>query len=606
MTHESLKDDYTKADSARRAFETLHQDGNQERAMKELQARINENENLIAIQENQLEDNRVSNERLERELNSLRPAAIRVKEFDDEVKELKSQNDALGKKANMVDHYIRKLEASNNVERDNKYLRSRIDTLEENQKDYDTVHQLSERRENTIQEYGIKFAAYELDFTNVNSEFAILKSESRQKDFEIETLKARQAADERFIQELQEQISSTNHVPHFADSSGEGPRNLTLEDELAEAPDPSPNYLLDISRLQAENQLLKSGIAGTTNATLQTDLEESERKCKRLAENLRDLTEQQAITQKQLEAALKTSTHEKYVLAVDEAMKQGPFKMLMVEFYRDEAIASTRELERNATEDLKATKAKLADIQSQLTSQYRDLVAAQADCTINFRFMLRTETNWETVAAVDQDELDALENLKQTNQIITSSFKNDLILLQSRHKNLIIDFDQQRAHLVESLLDRESLRKDLEIAKIGRSSSLDLAESGRNKDIDAEEEKVRTASQSLKEVSPEYDSRRERKPKNVAKLFGKLVPSRIRNEPPKVPFLTGDEAIEARELARERQAIGSLQSVHLDNLSSILPRTPPPVRCYTQDLDRSRKRPMIQTNKYRSGPNNKK
>ena len=381
MGHESLKDEYAKADSRKRALETLQEDGNQERALKDLQTRINENENLIATQENQLEDNRASKERLERELNALRPAAIRVRELDDEVKELKSQNDTLEKKANQVDHYIRKLEASNNVEKDNRYLRSRIDTLEDNQKDYDLVHQRAERQDNTIREYGIKFAAYELEFTNVNSEFAILKSESRQKDVEIDTLKARQAADEKFIQELQEQIGSGNHpAPHSPDSPGGGPRNLTLEDELAQAPNPTPNYLLEISRLQAENQLLKSGSSGTNNATLQIDLEDSERKCKRLAENLRDLTERQAITQKQLEAVLQTSTHEKYVSAVNDAMKEGPLKMLMVEFYRDNAIASTRDLERKATEELKTTKAKLTEVQSQLESQYRDLIAAQGDC----------------------------------------------------------------------------------------------------------------------------------------------------------------------------------------------------------------------------------
>ena len=382
MGHEDLKDLYTKADSKSRALETLQKDGNQERAIKDLQARVDENETLIASQENQLEDYRVSKEKQERELNSLRPNAIRVKELDDEVKEMKSQNDALAKKANMVEHFQRKLEASNSIEKDNKVLRQRIDTLESNMKDYNETYQLSERRENTIGEYEKKFAAYELEFTNLNSEFTFWKSDSRQKDVEIETLKARQAADEKFIQELQEQISSGNPAPPSPNSPAGGPRNLTLEDELAQAPDSTPNYLLDISRLQAENQLLKSGSAGTTNATLRIDLEESERKCQRLAENLRDLTEQQAITQKQLEAVLKTSTHEKYVSAVDNAMKQGPLKMLMVEFYRDNAIASIRDLERKATEELKITKTKLAEAQSQLTSHHRDLLATRADCTL--------------------------------------------------------------------------------------------------------------------------------------------------------------------------------------------------------------------------------
>jgi protein HOOK3 len=275
-----------------------------------------------------------------------------------------------------------KLESLNNTERDNKALRGRIDTLEANMKDYNRVYQQNERQKNTIMEYEKKFADYEVEITNLNAEFASWKKDSREKDLEIESLKATQAADEKFIQELQEQIKTSEPEPHSPGSPTGGRRNLTLEEELNQAPDPTPNYLLEISRLKAENQLLKSGSAGNTNATLRIDLEESERKCQRLAENLRKLTEQQAITQKQLEAVLETSSNEKYVSAVDEAMKQGPLKMLMVEFYRDNAIASTRDLARKATEELKATKAKLAETQMSLTAQYRDLLAAQADCTL--------------------------------------------------------------------------------------------------------------------------------------------------------------------------------------------------------------------------------
>lgn len=381
MGHEELKDLYTKADSRVRALETL-QDGNQERALKDLQARFEENEVLIASQENQLDDYRVSKEKQERELNSLRPNAVRVKELVDETKELKSQNDALAKKANMVDHFQRKLETMNSVERENKSLHGRIDILERNMKDFNEVFQQNVKLENTINEYGIKFAAYERELNTLTSEYNVSKKESRQKEDEIETLKIRQAADERFIQDLQEQLRSGSTVPISPHSPAEG-RNLTLEEELEQAPDPTTNYLLEISRLQAENQLLKSGSAGGSNATLRIDLEESDRKCQRLAENLRDLTEQQAITQKQLEAVLKTSTHEKYVSAVDEALKLGPFKMLMVEFYRDNAIASTRDLERKANEELKATKAKLADVQSEVTAHHRDLLAVQADCTLS-------------------------------------------------------------------------------------------------------------------------------------------------------------------------------------------------------------------------------
>ena len=58
--------------------------------------------------------------------------------------------------------------------------------------------------------------------------------------------------------------------------------------------------------------------------------------------------------------------------------------MLMENFYRDNAIARTRDIERKTTEELIVTKAKLADAQFELTSQTRDLLAAKAECKISF------------------------------------------------------------------------------------------------------------------------------------------------------------------------------------------------------------------------------
>lgn len=187
------------------------------------------------------------------------------------------------------------------------------------------------------------------------------------------------------------------------------------------------------------------------------------------------------------------------------------------------------------------------------------------------------------MAAVDQEELQAIDDLKHTNEIITSSLTNDLQLLQKRHKNLIIDFDQQRAHLVESLLDRENLRKDLESAKKNRPTpTLDLAEA------EGYAEREKTKLQSLKEVSREQHSPKEKLPAKktgASKFFKSMLSPRSRNKPehPKFPVTSGRETIEAAELAQERQAIGTLQRDPNPDISSShpnMPQPPPPVKRY--------------------------
>ena len=133
IRHEELKELYHQRDDQARKLETL-QDGCQEDHIKGLKAQVDESNNLIATQEHQLEDYRVSKEKQQRELNSLRPNASRVRELEDEVKELRSDIDSLSKKANMVEHFQRKLESLNATERENTSLRQRIDILQRDRK----------------------------------------------------------------------------------------------------------------------------------------------------------------------------------------------------------------------------------------------------------------------------------------------------------------------------------------------------------------------------------------------------------------------------------------------------------------------------------------
>jgi protein HOOK3 len=71
--------------------------------------------------------------------------------------------------------------------------------------------------------------------------------------------------------------------------------------------------MLELSRLRAENQLLKSGTGSTTVATLRIELEEAERARKHLDGSYRQLTEENAIVQEQLRAIAGESTSEKSV-----------------------------------------------------------------------------------------------------------------------------------------------------------------------------------------------------------------------------------------------------------------------------------------------------
>ena len=68
----------------------------------------------------------------------------------------------------------------------------------------------------------------------------------------------------------------------------------------------------------------------------------------------------------------------------------------------------------------------------------------------------------DIVAAIEREEIDALEDLKAVNKIITSSLQNDLLTLQSKHKNLTTDFELQQKQLYEAIISKDRVIKEKE------------------------------------------------------------------------------------------------------------------------------------------------
>lgn len=310
QSHDELLEHSTKQDNKLRGYENSDE-GDQSDYIKSLNIRIQEQEDLIASQENQVESDRIAREKLSKELSNLRPAAQRLVELEDEVKELKTANIALSRKANTVEHYQKKVEQLSVVEKENANLRDRLDTLQGNQKDFDRVYDENTKIKATLKEYQQRFHSYELTYVELSTQKKHIEEQLRLRDDQVQALTARQQHDEKFIDQLQEQIKTNSTGPISPDSPTSKLGGLSLEEELERSEDPTPNLMLEVSRLRAENQLLKSNTTSTSNDALQIDLEEAERIKRRLQENLRDLTEKHTLGQEQLSAMISESASEK-------------------------------------------------------------------------------------------------------------------------------------------------------------------------------------------------------------------------------------------------------------------------------------------------------
>jgi protein HOOK3 len=372
------------SDDADRQLEALResQSGHQDEYIKNLHEKIAEQEDIIARQESVAEDNRVRSETQSKELNSLRPAAEKLLELEDQVKELTTENATLKRKANTLDNYQKKLEGLANVEKENALLRQQCDTYAENQKDYDHIHHRNETLMKSIEEYQSRFENYETEKMDEISRRKRLQEEIRRQEAQIESLNSRQLHDETFITSLQEQIrtntSGALSSPSSPTRNGAAPMNL--EEELERSEDVTPNYSLEISRLKAEIALLKSTSGGTTNLNLRKDLEEAIRVKKQLEERYQALNEDYALGQEQLNSIISNSTSEQLVPMINMLMSIGPIRIFNENYYRNDAMLQTRKLYLEANAELAAVKNQLIETQNELSSQNREILSARGDC----------------------------------------------------------------------------------------------------------------------------------------------------------------------------------------------------------------------------------
>lgn len=405
-------------------------DGDHESRLESLKKRIQDDNNFIARQEQQIEDDRVLRENQERELRELRPAAEQLRLLQDEYQMLKVQSEEFQKKANTVDHYKRQVESLSDLRKTNTTLKERIETLENNQNDYDNVFRENQALETSSREATRRFQSLVEDRAVLESELKAFRETNRELTDRIELLQQQRLNDEEMIKNLHEDRQLNNSLPSpGSPPSPSAAKPLSLEEELERSSDSGSSHTLTlkISRLETEIALLKSSTGGATNANLRIDLEESDRVKKRYQETLQQLQEEHAIAMQQLNALMSKVTSEK-----------------------DEALAATRKAYLETNQELTSTKVKLAQIQSELSSQNRELLAAKADLN-----------------ALGQEELQALETLKATNETITTSLQNDLLDLQNKLKNVTTDYDQQKSHYFKVLLEKDQLRQDIASLQAG-------------------------------------------------------------------------------------------------------------------------------------------
>jgi protein HOOK3 len=153
----------------------------------------------------------------------------------------------------------------------------------------------------------------------------------------------------------------------------------SLEAELEQS-ESGTRTSLEVSRLRAENQLLKgNATAAQDAAALRIQLEEEERIRKREEQKYNELYEKHVIASQQVTAILNASIAEGLVKGVNAAMLIGQLEMLTPEYYSSEAFANLRKSYLNSTEKLSAAERRIHDLEAELEGTKRELLSAHND-----------------------------------------------------------------------------------------------------------------------------------------------------------------------------------------------------------------------------------
>ncbi|KAJ3958578.1 hypothetical protein N0V92_004851 [Colletotrichum tropicale] len=470
-SYDDLKDEVVAKGRELEAFHSA-QDGAGKEVIRSLELKLREQDELIANQEAQAEDDRIAKERLQSEVSALKAKTQKLEALDDEVKELRFKNEELSRKANMVERYKQKLEAQSTLSKEMDNLLYEKEQMQRDLIEYEKVLKRNQALEQTNEQYASKLRDYELQYVELDAQRRALHDDTMQLRARLQSLDAQRLSDERLISELQEQIATgagSSAMSPDAASAG-----FSLEQELDSAGSSAPpNLSLEVSRLKAENNLLRSGMGSASeNARLRQELEDERRQRERLQSTYNETFEKHQLAEAQVSALIGGGGE-------------------------NEVLANLKIQVAQMTHELQAEKRKLTEVQAQLADKDRELLSARTD-----------------LSAVAKDSVTALEELKSTDQLISASVREELEAARLQIRNLSADLENRQSSLINALLEKDKLRKELDEAKEGRQDGAESSEVSQKREDKIEKLRARLKerqSQLEKSEQEKYDLQRKLK-----------------------------------------------------------------------------------------------
>ncbi|KAK1772925.1 hypothetical protein QBC33DRAFT_33906 [Phialemonium atrogriseum] len=395
--------------------------------IRKLEQEKREEVHLIDTLQAQVEDDRLERIRLRNELEHFKNKAEQAKDLEDRVKELEHERDNLNSRLKQAEWYKKSAEQAKITDQKNRELESQNHELREQVQEFDKLKADNEIMHHTCQQYRKQMGTYESEKFEDQAIKASLKEENETLKLEKQVLADQLRIGEDQIKDLQERMQVGILLQPPASPGGNG-ASSNLERELeTTSTDPAIRYRLEISRLEAENKLLKNNMGvAADNERLRSEVDFEKQKHKAIEDMYADANNKYVLAQEQIKVLLSNMKGER-----DQSYEEKKTKLA-------DTIA---ELDRH--------RAKIQKLESELADRNRELLAAQTDLN-----------------AVGQQSIDALEVLKSSDQLISASLRTELESTREKIKLREIDLEQLRQQLTNALISKDHLRQQLDDAGI--------------------------------------------------------------------------------------------------------------------------------------------
>ncbi len=441
-------------------------------AIRDLRNEIRDKMTEIDRLEDLLEKETMRSTRFEKENESLRVKADRLKDFEDKVTVLEHETKQQQQLIKGLENYKKKAQDLTTIQQRNRALDEQILQLEQELRSLDEVKAQNRKLQKEVEEKVRVLTNNEQEIIYTLQSKNVLQDANEELKRRVEYLDSKRQLDESTIRELQEQLQLGDIHQLGSDSPGATTSKFNLEQELETTSDPAVALRLELARLKAENSLLRNNMTvASENDKLRSELDGASQKVEHYRLQCMEALEKHAVAQEQINALVDHATGEGLVAAIEAAMAaHSHLHLLMPGCFRDQPFIKMRRDLLNTTRDLEQVRKGAQELERDAADRERELLRLKTDCMLQDSLddtdlhadLANLGIAAVTVDAIGEDQTAALAALKSSDEFISDSLRTELEATRKQLAQKVFELDEMKEMLMTALVSKDKVQRRLD------------------------------------------------------------------------------------------------------------------------------------------------